>query len=162
MKQKRSMNKSQDPTASGERGISLYIAFMVMTALLGIALGTSALLLSELGFLKGMGDSVIAFFATDAGIERALYIDNGTCATAGGEGQGQGEGQQQQTRQECLESEFASIGASPPQSVSLSNGASYQLLAENGGEGGCPSGKEYCIKAIGIFQEVRRAVRVAR
>jgi len=133
----------------GERGVSLYIAFMIMTVLLGIALGANTLLLSQLGFLKGIGHSVFAFYATDAGVERALYLDTTVCS-------------KEEQHAPCLLGEFNDIGASPPGSVLLSNGASYQLIAENGGVGGCPAEKNYCVKSTGSYQEARRAVRVAR
>ncbi|MDP2735385.1 MAG: hypothetical protein Q8P12_04205 [bacterium] len=134
-----------------ERGVSMYIAFMIMTTLLGIALGVSALLFAQLGILRGMGHSVFAFYATEAGVERALYIDNTFCL-------------EEEEHAPCLAGEFDAIGASPPGSVSLSNGASYQLVAEDAGEGGCPNllGYNYCVKVTGSYQEARRAVRVAR
>ena len=141
----------QNKQTTKERGVSLYIAFMIMTVLLGIALGANTLLLSQLGFLKGLGHSVFAFYATDAGVERALYLDNTACIE-----------EEDEDHDECLNDEFDAIGASPPGSVSLSNQAAYQLIAEQGGMGGCPSAKSYCIKSIGIYQEARRAVRVAR
>jgi len=55
-----------------QKGISLYIAFMVMTILLAIALGLSTIFISQTKMLKGMGNSVIAFYAADAGIEKIL------------------------------------------------------------------------------------------
>jgi len=56
-----------------EKGISLYIALMVMTVLLALALGISAILLGQMKVMKGMGNSVLAFYAADTGIERELY-----------------------------------------------------------------------------------------
>jgi len=134
-----------------ERGVSLYIAFMIMTTLLGIALGVSALLFVQLGILRGMGHAVFAFYATEAGVERSLYLDNVFCLA-------------EEEHAPCLADEFETIGATPPSSVQLGNGASYQLVAEDAGEGGCPDslGYNYCVKATGSFQEARRAVRVAR
>ena len=133
-----------------ERGISLYLAFMIMTLLLGIALGASALLMAEISILKGIGHSVFAFYATDAGVERALYLDTTLCV-------------EEEDRAGCLEEQFDAIGASPPAgSIGLSNGASYQLEAETPGAGGCPADSGYCVKSTGSFQDARRAVRGAR
>jgi len=56
-----------------EKGASLYLAFMMMTVLLVIAFGMSAILFGQMKIIGGMGDSVIAFYAADTGIERALY-----------------------------------------------------------------------------------------
>jgi len=134
-----------------ERGVSLYIAFMIMTTLLGIALGTSTLLFSQLGVLKGIGHSVFAFYAAEAGLERALYLDNTVCF-------------QEENHAPCLAVEFGSIGAVLPGSVSLSNGASYHLTAESPGNSGCPDtlGHNYCVRAEGSYEQARRAIRMAR
>lgn len=67
------------------KGVSLYLAIIIMVLLLAMALGINAILLGQLKMIRGMGDSVIAFFAADTGIERALYeersvsgeLDNG-------------------------------------------------------------------------------------
>ena len=137
-----------------QKGVSLYIAFMIMTILLGIAFGMNNLLFSQLGILKGMGHSVLAFYATEAGLERALYIDSTVCLEIEvGVGHAP-----------CLSAEFDTIGASSPGSVSLSNGASYQLRAENPGDPGCPDGLgyNYCVRVEGDYKEAKRAFRVAR
>jgi len=54
------------------RGVSLYLTIMIMTIFLGIGLGLLTLFLSQIKMIKGMGDSVVAFFAADTGIERIL------------------------------------------------------------------------------------------
>lgn len=122
-----------------------------MTTLLGISLGVSSLLFSQINILKGIGHSVFAFYATEAGLERALYLDNTECL-------------QVVEHAPCLTTQFGVIGAAPPGSVTLSNGASYQIIAEAEGVGACPSGlgHSYCVKATGSFEQSRRAVRVAR
>ena len=124
---------------------------MIMTILMGIAFGMSSLLFSQLSILKGMGHSIFAFYATEAGLERALYIDNTVCL-------------EEESHAPCLAAEFDSIGAVPPGSVHLSNGASYQLKAESPGDSGCPNtlGYNYCVRAEGSYEQARRAVRVAR
>lgn len=132
-----------------EHGVSLYIAFMIMTTLMGIAFGASTLLFSQLGILKGMGRSVFAFYAMDAGVERALYIANTN------------------TQQGCLNDEDPVLclqSKLPTELIFLVNGASYQIKAESPGEAGCPDnlGYNYCVRAEGIYEEARRAVRVAR
>ena len=131
-----------------QRGVSLYIAFMITTTLLGIALGMSSLLFSQLGILKGIGQSVFAFYAAEAGLERALYIDNTVCL-------------EEEDRAFCLTEEFASLTSDD---LTLSNGAVFELQAELPGESGCSDnlGYSHCVKAIGIFLETRRAIRVAR
>ncbi|MFH1841331.1 MAG: hypothetical protein ABH800_01045 [Candidatus Nealsonbacteria bacterium] len=55
-----------------EKGISLYISLMVMSVLLAIALGISAIFIGQVKTLRGLGNSVVAFCAADTGIEQAL------------------------------------------------------------------------------------------
>jgi len=59
-----------------ERGISLYISMAIMTILLAIVLGVSTILLGQVRMFREMGDSVIAFYAADTGIEQELREKN--------------------------------------------------------------------------------------
>lgn len=56
-----------------EKGVSLYLALMVMFILLAVGLGISLIIVSQMKMIREMGDSVIAFYAADTGIENALY-----------------------------------------------------------------------------------------
>ena len=58
-------NKSQ-------QGVSLYLALIIMTILLAIALGLNTIFISQTKMLKSVGNSIIAFSAADAGIEQVL------------------------------------------------------------------------------------------
>jgi len=59
-----------------ERGVSIYLAIMIMFILLAIGLRMSVIIVSQMKMIKGMGDSVIAFYAADTGIGRELYEGN--------------------------------------------------------------------------------------
>ncbi|OGZ26973.1 MAG: hypothetical protein A2365_02605 [Candidatus Nealsonbacteria bacterium RIFOXYB1_FULL_40_15] len=54
------------------RGISLYLAIIVMVVLLSIIIGVSAILAKQFKMIRGMENSVVALYAADAGIETAL------------------------------------------------------------------------------------------
>ena len=56
-----------------QKGVSLYFAVVITTILLAIVLGLTTILVSQLKIIRGMGDSVVAFFAADRGMERTLY-----------------------------------------------------------------------------------------
>jgi hypothetical protein len=56
-----------------KRGVSIYLATMIMFILLAIGLGISLIIVSQMKMIRGMSDSVIALYAADTGIERALY-----------------------------------------------------------------------------------------
>lgn len=55
-----------------QRGVAIYLAFMVMTLLLALALGISAIVFGQIKTIRSMGDSVVALYAADTGIEDAL------------------------------------------------------------------------------------------
>ncbi len=93
----------------GQRGVSLYLAMMVITILLGIALGISSIFLGQTKILRELGYSVIAFYAADAGIEDVLMNRDNPSAI-------------------CFE-------ASP---CPLANGASYYIDIRPAGVG-CPA-----------------------
>lgn len=57
---------------SKQKGVSLYIAIMIIAILLAIVLGAGAILLAQLKVIKGMENSIVAFYAADSGIERVL------------------------------------------------------------------------------------------
>lgn len=140
-----SPNKKLQPTSynlQAQRGVSLYMAVMVMALLFGIGLGMSALLLNQIDTLRGVGYSVLAFYATDAGIDRVLYIDQKNCAS-------------QSDRVGCLHAAVDPLGIQ-----ALSNGAQYILTIESSG-GSCTA-STYCAKSVGTYQQSRRAVRIGR
>lgn len=55
-----------------QKGVSLYIAIMIIAILLAIVLGAGAILLGQLKVIKGMENSIMAFYAADSGIEEVL------------------------------------------------------------------------------------------
>lgn len=55
-----------------QKGASLYLALIMVTVMLSIALGLSSIFISQTKTIKQMGNSVIAFYAADAGIEKVL------------------------------------------------------------------------------------------
>lgn len=57
------------------KGVSVYLALMIMFILMGIALGLNNILFIQSKTIGGMGNSVLAFYAADSGIEKALYED---------------------------------------------------------------------------------------
>ncbi len=59
-----------------QRGVSLYLALMVMTVMLAMALGLSSIFIGQIKTIKQMGNSVIALSAADTGIEAILLNRN--------------------------------------------------------------------------------------
>ena len=129
-----------------QQGVAIYLTFWIMSLLLGIALGISSMLFSQIGLLRDIGESALAFAATDAGIEYVLYLDTTEC----------GEVEGIEDRVQCLKD------AIPTGAQTLGNGATYELIVEAEGEGRCPMEVNYCARSLGIYREARRAIRVAR
>ncbi len=66
-----------------QKGVSIYLAIIIMFILLSIALGVSVIIVSQMKMIRGMGNSVIAFYAADTGIERSLYATRLEGSTTG-------------------------------------------------------------------------------
>ncbi len=139
-----------------QKGLSVYLAIVILAVILSIVFGLSAILLNQIKIMRGMGYSVTAFYAAETGIERALRDVVGT---------------------ESLGEPVApgAPGCSGDFSYceSLSNGAKYdvKIVCCKNGCGGfsCPSGFDkdnscyataYCIRSLGEFKEVKRAIEV--
>ena len=112
---------------NSQKGVSLYITFLVMTTLLSIALSMSTFLVSEIKIMREMGKSVTAYYAAETGIERELYEDNVVGTNYSG-----------------------SIG-----------NASYSVSVVAQGTEGCLSAN-YCIKSVGHYKGVKRAIMISR
>jgi len=112
------------------RGVSLYLALMVMSILLAVALGISGIFLGQTKTFREMGYSVIALYAADTGIEEVLLSRANPVSS-------------------CIE-------ASP---CELDNGAEYYLdIRPAGLDCAAPY---YCIKSIGAYKEVKRAIEIS-
>jgi len=54
------------------RGVSLYLSIVIITILLAVVLGLSAILAKQIKMIRGMENSVTAFYAAESGIEWIL------------------------------------------------------------------------------------------
>ena len=119
---------------NSQKGVSIFLAVLLISVLLAIGIGIAAILVAQMRMLKGMGDSVIAFYAADTGVERVLYED-------------------------------PDFGDPPTEQIlegSLANGATYRVTKIPKPSCPPPLPQNYCIKSIGTFKDVRRAIEVTR
>lgn len=58
-----------------EEGVSLIITFFILTIILAIVLSISVLLYGQIKIIRNIGNSVVAFYAADSGVEKVLYYD---------------------------------------------------------------------------------------
>ena len=114
----------------GQKGVSLYLSIVIMVILLAIVLGMSGILLGQLKMMKGIENSVIAFYAADTGIEEVLMSRSDPTSS-------------------CTKSS----------SCSLPNQARYYLEIKSDEDENC-SAANFCISSVGIYRETQRAIRV--
>jgi len=62
-----------------QKGVSIFLVLVIMTIFLAAVLGLSTILFSQIGMVREMGYSVVAFYAADSGIENILYKDFVEC-----------------------------------------------------------------------------------
>lgn len=128
-----------------KRGVSIYLALMIMFILLAVGLGMSAIIVSQMKMVREMGYSVIALYAADTGIERAL--DAGDTPSSD-------------------YSDTLINGSSYKVEV-------YCCVPETGmclfGAGECPVDEDskcdaryFCYKSIGTYRKTQRAIETTR
>lgn len=117
-----------------QKGIAIYLALIVMFILLSIGLGLSTLLVGQIRIIRGIGNSVVAIYAADTGIERVLYA----------------------IRKEVPP--YVPVAGDEPCGVSfscppLSNGASYtiKIISANA---------TFTINSKGTYQATQRAIEI--
>lgn len=138
------------PKNLGGQGVTLYLTIVIMTALLAIVLGLSSILVSQLKMVKGMEDSVIAFFAADTGNERGLqYLKESGIPAAGSPA----------TDDAFLDIDGnENMGANCP--ADLGDDACYVVgvYASSDAECSGTGAAYYCIKSQGFYKETIRAI----
>lgn len=118
------------------KGVSLYLAVLVMIVLLSVILGLSTILLGQIKMIGEMNDSVIAFSAADTGIEAVLYL--GSDATTSGNYSG------------SLDNNASWVA---------------KVINPGDSEGGveCPADiANFCIHSRGTYAGVQRAIQITR
>ncbi len=123
---------------NSEKGLALYLTFIVLVVVLASVLGVAAIFLRQMAMIERLEDSVIAFLAADTGIERGLdvCVDH-TCPDFDG---------------------FLDLNNN-----GVLDGADsrYDVKVIAPGVDGCAA-DNFCIRSIGTFKKVRRAIEVRR
>jgi Tfp pilus assembly protein PilX len=126
---------------NNQRGASIYFALDILAIMMAIVVGISTVIVIQLSNLKESGDSVVAFYAADAGIERALY-DNKILGTGPGD---------------------PSINDYVDDTKTI---ASYEATIIATTTPGCDTSnaKYYCITSIGKYEssDTRRGIQINR
>jgi len=115
---------------SSKKGISLLLTVLIVSVLLAIGLGLSAIFLREIKIIREMGNSVVAFYAADSGIEEILMNREIPVSS-------------------CVENN----------PCPLDNGAKYFLEITDNTDPNCDA-DYYCIKSVGSYQGTKRAIEI--
>jgi len=124
-----------------EKGVVLYLAVVVTALMLAMVLGLGSIFIGQLKILRGVGHSVTALYAAEAGMEKVLYDPK-------------------------LGVDIVAVCHTdhPPHvhcpGGPLSNGATYEVTVEPAG-GPCGA-TLYCIESSGTFENSERKISVDR
>ena len=58
---------------NNQKGVAVLLALLVLSGILIIALGVAGLKINRMKLSRNVSDSVVAYYAAEAGIERALF-----------------------------------------------------------------------------------------
>lgn len=132
-----------------QKGSALFLSIVLLSVILAIALGLGAIVAIQARTLRGIGDSVIAFYAADAGIEQVLKIVVSEKETLSEEYNGKLSNASYKVQVKCCKS------------------GTGKCLWDS--DNNCPSGLEpdpncqalrYCIDSVGAYQNTKRAIEV--
>jgi len=126
---------------NNQQGVSLFLVILVTSVVLAISFGINAILVKQIKMVREIGYSVTAFYAADSGIERQLY------------------------------DLYKSSSHQPSYSINcgLAHFETKVSCGKNVPAEDCPTGFDidpncsalnYCIKSIGNYEEVKRAIEI--
>ncbi len=131
-----------------EKGVSLYLTVMVMSIFLFVIFSLSVILFYQLQETTRIGDSVVAFYASDSGIERALY-DEKICLYTTADQCGDSCEKDNNEDGYC-----DGVSKDYEEEVTFSNGAKYKAKFNSG------SSLNY-FQSRGEFRETSRAIQIS-
>ncbi len=124
------MSIKKNYQANREKGVSIYLAIMIMSIILSIVLGLTVILIGQIKTTKDIESSVVAFYGADTGIEQMLAEQSDHIGPI-------------------------QMGMS----LGFVEYEVWRATAD-GSEDWCPASLEYshCIKSVGVYKETRRAI----
>lgn len=135
--------KKSNITGSAEngknRGVSIYLAVMAMSVLFSIAFGMSVISISRIKSLTNVGNSVVAFYAAESGIERGLK-EVGSATDPG----------------------FGDYLDLNGNGFMDEDDAVFQVEVIGPAVGNCGAAAEFCIKSVGKYKGTQRSIQVQR
>ncbi len=122
---------------NNQKGASIYVALDILAIMMAIVVGISTVIVVQLSNLKEAGDSVVAFYAADAGIERTLWETKNNGAGPG----------------DSFSDQFETIASYTTTIVATSTPPDTSCVASY-----------YCIRSIGKYEssDTRRGIQISR
>ena len=145
------LKREKDGNNFKEKGISLYFAVVILSVLLAMVLAVSLMIARQTEMVKGIGDSVIALNAAETGIEAVLFAPDeyATDTLFYGHLDIDNDGLTASSSVSCTSSAINFPGDACYAVKKIAPGSNCQA-------------KYYCIKSIGYFGKIRRALEVSR
>lgn len=128
------------------KGSALLYVVLLLSILLTAVFGLSTIVSSQIVIMRGVGDSIIAFYAADAGVERMLGSIVASTEPL------------QQTGTDFVFSNTFSNGSFYEVKIYCRNGGGLQCGSIP--EDSLCSADNYCIKSIGSYKKSKRAIKV--
>jgi len=129
-----------------QKGVAIYLAIVIMAVILSIGVGLSAILIDQIRVFQRIGDSVVAIYAADTGIERALYENNKIAPILPG-------GLLSCAPSSCfLDLNNNGQDATDP---------TYTVQVVGPGSGTCPATATKCFNSTGIYKGVQRKIEAS-
>lgn len=141
-----------------EKGVAIYLSLMVMMILLAIGLGVSTIIISQINTTRGMGDSVVAFYAADTGIEKTIFYDNKVIPPTGNRGLCYICG----SCADCLYCSTNGTDCDPLNCIDCTISYYTNFNEKRYNVEATVSGGVTTIKSKGIYKETQRAVEITR
>jgi Tfp pilus assembly protein PilX len=115
------------------KGSALLYTVLLLSILLTVVLGLSTLISMQFVIMRNTGDSIVAFYAADAGMEKMLYnvIFLGESPAV-------------------IEEEHVSTAP---------DSATYTVTFTTSGNDGCSATTNLCIESVGMYKGIRRAIK---
>ena len=136
-------------TAAGgdrQRGVAIFLAMIMLTLILSLALGVNTLLISQIKTMRDAGNSVIAFYAAESGIEWALKNIDVTDWTV-----------YETTPKEY----FLVLNNNSNNDIGID--ATYDVYTIDPGganPGQCGADADFCVKSVGVYKGTRRVIQI--
>jgi len=148
-----------------QKGISIYLVVVILSVVLAIILGVNTVLTQQLVNIREMGYGVSAFYAADSGVEEAIlrinYKDYGGFLPGLVELEN---GASFTTKVFCCDkSDGSCFYKNPPREIPVEEQSCPDSLEEDPNclaETGSPHIIKFCIRVIGEYQGVKKAIEV--